>query len=790
MNNPLSNMSKLAQLIAGKPKQPTMSAFSVPSNEGTLGANKLKDPRLNEEDNLNLDQEEKDWQVLPLESPAEAIKVADFVRGQFETAQRARQEMETEWALSVAFFEGRQWFRINSNARNLVRLQNHKEPTRYVVVNKIRPLIDGVVGKLTQGSPDASAIPLSENEQDRAAADEANYIIKHYARKFGRETQLKERVRWACVCGTSYLKIYWDSNKSQVVPQYEVSGKEVIGHKEFEVGDVVEQILPAFDVYLDPTAKQDEDVRWLIHAMVKPLSWFVNSYGEIGKRVKADALTGHNASYVDNYLDGASGTGFGYTNPTPARQTSYDARKHAATVYEYWEKPSALYPKGRYIVSTNSQLLYAGIWPYEKRDSFPFIPLRWQPRAGTPYGYALGFDLTQLQLMYNRLWSKLLEQFEGQKDYLMIERLSKIGADAFDNKSDTIDDANRIYRKIYYDRGSHPPQIMRAPGVGSDIFPILQFIEKDMADIAGLHDVSQGMAQAGTPAEAVRLLQKADNTQHSYVRADIEISNYKIKEWEVSLVQQFAIVPFVGNMQDEAMPQDQIKQGVMRFDAIRNGGQFRIVYVPGSAMDDGPEARLQKYATLRQMGVFGDPADPDTNKLFIELVNMPEASKILEHLDNQQEKIKQAQVQQQQMMQAQMEMQAQQQQQQPQSTFNPEEEQMKAEIEIAKKRAEIQAKLEADIALLTAKAGLESQDEEGMQEMPFPGSTEPMEEDFVNPDDEQEQPDMSDPESAGQNVMQMLSGTGGMQEQQPPMDQQQMLPQEDVGNTEGIEGIL
>lgn len=142
------------------------------------------------------------------------------------------------------------------------------------------------------------------------------------------------------------------------------------------------------------------------------------------------------------------------------------------------------------------------------------------------------------------------------------------------------------------------------------------------------------------------------------------------------------------------------------------------------------------------------------------------------------------------MMQAQMEMQAQQQQQQPQSTFNPEEEQMKAEIEIAKKRAEIQAKLEADIALLTAKAGLESQDEEGMQEMPFTGSTEPMEEDFVNPDDEQEQPDMSDPESAGQNIMQMLSGTGGMQEQQPPMDQQQVLPQEDVGNTEGIEGIL
>jgi len=788
MRKPMINPSKLANMLRGGSDQANITAFKVPEHQGTIGAQKLTSLDLTKPDNLNLDNEEKDWQVLPAETPAEAIKVCDFVKGQFETAQRSRQEMETEWALSVAFFEGRQWFRINSNARNLVKLQNHKEPTRYVVVNKMRPLIDGVVGKLTQGSPDASAVPLSESDRDRQAADEANYIIKHYAKKFGRETQLKERVRWACVCGTSYLKIFWDSNKSQVVPLYDVSGKDVVGHKQFDAGDVVEQILPAFDVYLDPTAKQDDDVRWLIHAMVKPLSWFVDSYGEIGKRVKADALTGNNASYVDNYLDGAAGSGFGYTNPTPARQTNYDARKHAATVYEYWEKPSALYPKGRYIVSTNSQLLYAGVWPYEKRDSFPFIPLRWQPRAGTPYGYSLGFDLTQLQLMYNRLWSKLLEQFEGQKDYIMVERLSKIGADAFDNKSDTIDDANRIYRKIYYDRGSQPPQIVRAPGVGSDIFPVLQFIEKDMADVAGLHDVSQGMAQAGTPAEAVRLLQKADNTQHSYVRADIEISNYKIKEWEVSLVQQFAIVPFVGNMQEDNAPKDQLKQGVMRFDAIRSGGQYRIVYVPGSAMDDGPEARLQKYATLRQMGVFGDPADPDTNKLFIELVNMPEASKILDHLEEQQNKIKQAQVQQQEMMQAQMQMQAQAQQQQPQ-TFNMEAEQAKAEIDIAKKRAEIQAKLEADIALLTAKAGLESQDEpddmsaglgstSGMMGDMMPQLRPPME----SMDIEQEPEDMFDPEIARQAIMEKQQGG--------QMPGQQGMPMQQVGTMQEDEGIL
>jgi hypothetical protein len=130
----------------------------------------------------------------------------------------------------------------------------------------------------------------------------------------------------------------------------------------------------------------------------------------------------------------------------------------------------------------------------------------------------------------------------------------EIGADAFNHKGDDYYDESRTYKKIYYNPGSAPPVVSRAPGIGGDLFPMLQYIEKDMMDIAGLHDVSQGMAPAGTPAEAVQLLQRADNTQHSYVRADIEISAAKIKEWEIALVEQFGVAPFIGNVDQESNP--------------------------------------------------------------------------------------------------------------------------------------------------------------------------------------------------------------------------------------------
>lgn len=662
-----------------------MSAIQMPDQTGTLGAVDAESLLLSDDTQLGIDHEKKDWKVSPEEDAEQAKRVCKYVREMFDVAYRSRHEMELEWMQALAFFEGRQWYRINSQARNLASLQDPDESNRYITVNKMRPLIDGVVGKLTQVSPDARAVPLSMNPKDQAAADEANFISGHFTRKFDRETQTKERVRWACVTGTSYVKVWWNSKAEQVMPFFDIEGN-VTGYKKLPIGDVEEEIVPCFNIYVDPHAQQDHQIRWMIHASIKPMSWFVDNYGEAGKKVKANATTGQSAGYVDAYLDGTSGSGMGWTQPTSARLYSADQRRHAAVVYEYWEKPTDQYPKGRYIVCTDDALLYAGVWPFNKRDDFPFIPLRWQPRSGTPYGHSLGYDLCPLQLTYNRIYSRAVEQMEKQKDYVVIERKSKIGADAFNVTGDDINDKNRQYRKVYFDMGTHPPQIVRAPGISADLFPFLQFIEKDMMDIAGLHDVSQGMAQAGTPAESVRLLQRADNTQHSFIRADIEISISKIKEWEIALVEQFAAAPYIGSVDDDMNPGDPAQQGVITFDAIREGGQFRVVYVPGSTQEDSPDQKLQKITILRQMGLFGDPADPETNALVVSMLKLPETTTILQHLARQQEKQMEMQAQaqamqeqQMSMQQAQMEMQA-----QPKQMFDPEAEAAKAEMEAMK----------------------------------------------------------------------------------------------------------
>ena len=623
-----------------------------PDPDGFFGADEI-DREVDDKDELSLDVQPTNWESddeYDDEGRRKRAKVekeiCQYVTQRFQEMSNSRRSQELEWALSLAFKEGRQWLSINQQASRIVPAQRKGEHLYYQTSNQMGPLIGNTVGMVTQASPDAMAVPMSEDrKEDGEAAEEANAIIADCNRRFNRETQTKERAMWSMVCGTSFLKVWWDKNAEQTVPKYDPTGMQVIGFHCQPVGWVKESVLPPFEVYLDQTAKRWEDVRDLMHVTIKPLSWYVDSFGEKGKKVTADAQSG-SASYVDAYVDGGDYPDYGGTNWSAGRA---DSRKNCAVCYELWEKPSARWPKGRFIICTGDVLLHAGPWPYKKRDDFPFIPMRWGEKSGSPYGFCLGFELVPLQFSYNRILSKLVNQIESQKDYVTIQRLSNVGADAYNN-TDGIDDDQRQVRKVYYNQGSQPPVVSRSPGASPELFNTLDMLMAQMQNIAGMHDISLGMAAARTPAEAVKLLQKADNTRHAFIRADIEQSIAAIHDWEVSLVAEFAPLPVVGmragtpggaplsEAGEVEEPEENSGVGLMSFDALQEGGQYRVIYVPGSTLKDSPDDKLVKYTGLFQMGVFGDPTDPDVASFFTRLVDMPEGRAITQHLERMAQK--------------------------------------------------------------------------------------------------------------------------------------------------------
>lgn len=587
-------------------------------------------PRPVTEQDLSLDPEQKEMQ----EVSENDSQILNYVDEQFKIASDHRSPLEVDWALGVAFEEGRQWVGLSREADKLISLINEEERHRYLTANKVRPLLMKVESTSTLAAPDVKAVALTDDPLDVSAAKEAESIRGHCARKFDRVTQTKERVAWALKSSTCFLKVYWDDNKMNTIPVVDFAGN--VTFEQAPVGDICEEIIPAFSVFLDPTAREWEQVRWLIHAETRPLSFFVDKFGEKGKMVKPDAKRQNAVNgYVNRYLN--SGIGFASPVQTPGMGKGMDA----AICKEYWEKPSAKFKQGRYIIVAGGVVLYRGPWPYQKSDDFPFVPLSYQSRSDSPYGRSLAGELISLQYTYNRILSASLEQAEQQVDFVAIAKGTGVQADAFDEIR------GRGVKKIYYDNTAGiPPVFSRSQGISQDKLAFLQKIERDMQDIAGVHDVTQGMAPAGTPAEAIRLLQQADQTQHASLRASIEKSAVKIAEWEVALYAEKAPLDVMLGMLDDTgtveptqpgMEPEQVSTAgnVMSMRALREGGQYRVIYTPGSTLSEGPEEKNQKILTLYQMGLLGMPGSPEASRLAISLMDLAETDKIIKSLDEQ-----------------------------------------------------------------------------------------------------------------------------------------------------------
>ena len=497
-----------------------------------------------------LDPDAPEGEVPDAANDAQKRKWVNYVQSQFKIFADSRYLLELDWALSLAFYESRQWLYKSSNGQFLRRLINEDEYTRYMTVNRMAGLIDKVESLATQTAPDVQFLPITDNEKDVKAAQTAEAIHQHYSALYDRSTQTKRRVSWALKSTTSFIHLYWDDkmdrrmpvmDDSQVVmgedgmPQAVVQGSEVV-----EAGGVGEEILPGFSVYVPGIYKDWSEVDRAIVAQVKPLGYLLDRFGDKAKGIKPDAVMSAAglAGYVDQYLDSSGGVGVG---ASPTRTYAAKVNKNAAVLYHYYELPNAKRPKGAYACVAGNTLLHLSDYPYDKKDSLPLVPLSWAHRSGTVYGMALAERLVEPQMVYNRVYSSILEQMENEVDYEVAPEGSNVGPEGMQRRKGT-----RTRVPISYNPAAGPaPQIVRAPGINPTRFTFLQRIEQDMRDIAGVHDVSEGVAPAGTPAQAVNMLQKADQTQHAHLRNEIERSAKEIAEWEVALEIQYAPSPFL-----------------------------------------------------------------------------------------------------------------------------------------------------------------------------------------------------------------------------------------------------
>ncbi len=578
--------------------------------------------------------------------------VVDFVLAQFKRSAERRYLLERDWALSIAYYEGRQWLMFDDNTSKIVNLLSDEDPTRFQTINLLRMLTDKVASLATTTEPDANCVPLTAAPIDQQAAKVGRAIGGYCDRKFDRTRQTFDAVQWALATGVGFRKIVWDGKAEALIPKGLKSvpgpdGQPTLGLDGAEVapvGDIDEAAVATFEMFLDPAAYRWEDVRWLCHAKNRSITYFQEKYPERGFDVSPESIEGGGAGrgWADSYLNGGAGY-LGAAAPSPTQMTqgrSSVGQPLTAVCYEYWELPTPRFPEGRLIVVAGRKLLHYGAWPYADRDRFPFTPTYYRRASDSPYGLSLVKDLVPLQMEYNRIHSRSLEQMEKVFDYAVIEAGSDVDVQNF------LEGNKRTIRPIPVKKGTQiVPTINRAPGISQENFLLMQEVRERMQDIAGVHDVSKGTTPSGVTAGiSIELLQQSDQSQLKPFVTEIENAAVDIKEAELSLFREFASVPRLMGLDESGNPEEALTS-VQTFDALTKGGQTRVIVVPGSAMPRTPAGKKQEVLEYYNLGLFGPVGSGPAALATLKLLEFSQPDVVIEAW----ERIQQAQAQEAQM---------------------------------------------------------------------------------------------------------------------------------------------
>lgn len=394
---------------------------------------------------------------------------------QYAAARTARATSEQSWYINQAFYEGKQNMRILSatgTPGNYI-LQTPKAPPWRVrlVVNKIRPIIRTEVAKLTSNKPSAVVIPATAEESDVMAARVAEQIWDACYRDHNIDEVLKDLAWWGTICGTAFVKTFWDPNKA--------------GQK----GDITVEAVDPFHIFIPDIAERlIENQPWVIHGMTRNPLNVMKSY-----RFNPEP----NAKATDPFVENSYINSIGATNSRLLKEVP---------CYEVWLKADAHkeFPEGGLVTVVGDKVvqIIKG-YPYSHGE-FPFAKFE-HVQTGRFYGDSVITDLIPLQREYNRTRSQIIEAKNTMAKPRLIAPRGSVNARMISSEPGQV---------IQYTPGFAPPTPLAMDSLPPYVLDEIDRIQQDIDDISGQHEISRGQNPSQvTAASALTYLNEQDESK-------------------------------------------------------------------------------------------------------------------------------------------------------------------------------------------------------------------------------------------------------------------------------------
>ena len=431
-------------------------------------------------------------------SDKERRETLSMLNNWFKRCRDDRSSFERQWYMNMAFYFGKQyvqWIQAGANSR----LYDPPAPSWRVrmIINKTRRAIRTELSKLTREQPQPFVIPQSTDDGDIAAARAAEHITDFLMREMHFNKLLRRAVFWELLCGSSFLKTYWDAE------QLDPSG--VMGKACVE---------PVSAFHLLAPILQEEDIEnqpYLIHASTKPVEYVEVRFGT--KNLKPDASSG-SSMLEQRFLNALSISG----------------SPNSLLVRECWLKPCPKYPEGAFFVWIDEQLLYVRkSWPYSK-PAYPFMKLDHVP-TGRFYADSIIIDLIPLQREFNRTRSQIVESKNRMAKPQLMAIQGSVDASKMTSEPGLI---------IQVKPGYQMPVPIALQNLPQYVTEEVERIARDFDDLSAVNEVTRGNTPPGVEAAAaISYLQEENDNIFGPSVSSIEEAVEKTGQWLLHFVSEY-----------------------------------------------------------------------------------------------------------------------------------------------------------------------------------------------------------------------------------------------------------
>lgn len=317
--------------------------------------------------------------------------------------------------------------------------------------------------------------PQSADDYALQGSQTGEAILRDKTVKCNWDSRKEELAIATLMGGTAGLCVEWDATAKAY-------------SDELKTGDTVETVLPIVDFVLEPVTREASKARWWIKARIlNPET--VQSMYNLPKPPPADALTG----------------GPFHQRILPTADTRMN-QQQGTLVLTYYERPNTLRPEGSVVVVVDNKIVWGPEkWPFPFKDRLNLEVARCLVVPGKWTGDTFVSSVRPIQTQLNFVWTNI---HENTKALGMNKLLIPYGASDIENQ--LTDDPTQPIR---YPDGIEKPSYLAPANVPNHIIRQVEMLENEIADIMGVHGVSQGTAPGGVESGyGIHLLAESDKT--------------------------------------------------------------------------------------------------------------------------------------------------------------------------------------------------------------------------------------------------------------------------------------